>query len=877
MSQITDINNNDGFTFGQTYEWEILFGSGSDSSSAAATNSVGDSDGNYVLAAADMPNRGQVGNRWLRVSTRLTDALGFETDFIYTRQLTDINTVFDITVVVPSGNQNFATGHELTVSIKTLTDGNGITDNGGTIFYQWQGCRPGVTANCESLVSVITNLTANVYTLSTNSWSSNYDRIRVSVQFVDGLGFPDSAMQTPPEIVNGDTQGTAQITLSGQNIVDRVVENAAAGNIVTATFQPISDLGASNSFFRNQTADRNQRRNFATGADIDPYTYTYRWLSRDGSELAIGNSNTYTLSATDATSINIGLPPRVEITVADVFGYTTAFEFNIGGEQAFVSVTLESGTLSASITPNSILMTNSDGRYWVSFPSNTDVAVPVDGDGNVNPNFALSQDDAGNRLTAPQRGLTASPDASGATLTRPWARFVITYNRSKGLPTRHTVISKPLRYLGIDTAKSSLGLEFGALTVGATASANISQVTNILGAAIGSRELTYQWQYRTATTPIVWATIPSATGQTYTIGRVIPDNNATHMRVVGIDATDNNVTIFGPDESGLVLERAPTGALQLEERESRTGAWGMDGNDYVRNNNAGAEVALGSLVDANGISVITYQWQQSNNAGSTWSNIVANTLAVDTGFGPQNVRYNPIPGELNGGNLQLRALATVTDELGEKYSYTVVADDGSPLAVTDTPLANGGRIQLLNQTHPRPNGTVLLRVGIGANPPPQDINGFLRATFFVQGVDAAGTKTTVTTAITATTSQAEYRFPADSFVWKGTHVSISYSVVIIDGYGFIQELNASNAESLPTPASGGILSANPIAADATVSVVFTGITDNNGFTTPTVVANSVTYAWRSPAGHTTTSSIYVLTAEDVTMLRSVQFSVTVKI
>ncbi|TVZ40655.1 putative Ig domain-containing protein [Alteromonadaceae bacterium 2753L.S.0a.02] len=646
------ITDADGFG-SVTYQWQRSTDGSTWSDIGSATNA------SYTLTDADVGN-------FVRVTASYTDNQGTAETPISSSS-GSISGINDAATISFSGTET-----EDQILSASITDADGF----GVVTYQWQRSTDG------SIWSDIASATNASYTL-TDADVGNF--IRVTASYTDNQGTAETPISSTSGLITG-INDTASISFSGTETEDQILSStitdadgfgavnyqwqrstdgstwsdiasatnasytltdADVGNFVRVTASytdnqgtaetPISSASglitgindtASISFSGTETEDQILS---ATVTDADGFSaVSYQWQrSSDGStwtDISSATNASYTL-----TDADVGNFVRVTASYTDNQGTAEAPISSSSGSItgindtatiSFSGTETEDQTLSATITD-----TDGFGAVNYQWQRSTDGSTWSDIASATNANYTLNDTDVGNSIR-----VTASYTDNQGTTETP-------VSSASGLIT------------GInDTASISFS---GTETEDQILSSTITD-------ADGFGSVTYQWQR--STDGSIWSDIASATNANYTL----TDADVGNFIRVTASYTDNQGTAETPISaaSGLITGVNDTASINFSGTEAED------------------QILSATITDADGFSVVAYQWQRSSD-GSNWINIASATEA------------NYTLSDADVGNY-VRVTANFTDDQGTLES-PISTSSALVTGINDTP-------QLLN---PLPDQTAL--------------------------------------------------------------------------------------------------------------------------------------------------------------------------
>ncbi|HEY7987518.1 MAG TPA: calcium-binding protein, partial [Methylophilaceae bacterium] len=585
----------------------------------------------YTLAEA------QVG-KLIRVKASYTDGHGtLENTFsTATTAVANVNDAPTGAVIVAGT----ATQNQVLTASNTLADIDGL----GTITYQWQSSPDGSTW------TNISGATAATFTLTDTQVGK---QVRVTASYTDAHGTAESVSSSATAtIVNVNDTPTGSVTVSGtttQNQVLTASNTLADGDgLGTVSYQWQSspngttwtNIGGAtaSTFTLTETQVGKQVRAVAsytdghgtlesvnstatsaianvndaptgavsitgsasqsqvltasnTLADLDGLgTITYQWQSSPNgttwTNISGATASTFTLTATQ-----VGKQVRVVASYTD--GHSTAESVASSGTTAVSGVnSLPTGTvtISGTVTQNQLLTAGN-------------TLADADGLGTIAYQWQSSAD-SGSTWTNIS-GATASTYTLAEAQVGKLVRVTASYTDGHG-----TAESKS------STATAAVAnindTPTGTVTVAGTVTQNqILTASNTLADADGLGTITYQWQ--SSPDGSTWTNISGATASTFTLTET---QVGKQVRAVA-SYTDGH----GTSES---VNSTATSAV-ANVNDAPTGAVSVSGTP-IQNQ---VLAASNTLVDADGLGTITYQWQSSPD-GSAWTNISGATAAIFT-------------------------------------------------------------------------------------------------------------------------------------------------------------------------------------------------------------------------------------------------------
>ena len=419
-------------------------------------------------------------------------------------------------------------------------------------------------------------------------------------------------------------------------------------------------------------------------------------------------------------------------------------------------------------------------------------------------------------------GMTYDVPATYASPPRPYLRMRLSYTHTDAAIGARNAVSPPIRVAGVESGTISFALN-GAPAVGGVATVNVSEMVDILGLAVLTQNLTYQWYNGDGTD---WNTIDTnGDGASYTIVATDFDNTNRQLSL----QVEDPAGLGGPyNPSPIDLQRDTTGNLVIDASPLSVGA-------TITANTSG-------LIDENGEGTYTYAWYYVRDGGTpeVISGASDNTLVI---------------GSVPNGNVALSVIVSVThtDALGFESVLS-----GVERALTDS--ASSGALAVASESV-RAGGQLTADVSRIA-----DNNGIGTYTYQWQRWPASGSGWEDISSAT----DATYTLPASN--WNA-RPSVRVSVVHTDGLRYLFTITsppfAINQNPNGTPQLEVVNNVTPIAG-TTVRAVTTGITDSNNENTAGT-GGAFTYEWQESSGTAKggqTSRDYILTADDVTAINN---------
>jgi len=702
-----------------SYQWQQSADSGT-----TWTNITG------ATLATFTPNDAQVGGL-VRVRVNYTDNRG-QTESVTSLATTAIVNVNDL----PTGTLTITgaptEGQVLTADTSTVADEDGL----GPFSYQWQ-------QSADSGTTWTNIATATQATFTPNDAQVN-QLVRVQVSYTDLRG--------AAEVVTSGATAAIANTNDPPVGVPTIAGTPTEGQTLTADPSGITDEDG-----------------------LGPFTYQWQ-QSLDGTTWSnIGGATQATFTPDDP---HVGQQIRVRVvyldgrgTVQTVFSTATTAITNVND--------LPGGTVSITGTPT-------EGQVLTA---NTGSITDADGLGPFTYQWQQSTNGTTWNDIATATQATFTPDDAQVGQQ---VRVQVFYTDNRG--TNETVTSTGTTAIGnVNDLPIGTPTVTGTPTEGQVLTADTSGITD----ADGLGPFSYEWQQFNGTT---WTAISGANQSTFTpddaqVGRTL------RVRVLYTDLRGaNEVTVSAPTAAIANINDAPAGTVTITGTATEESPLAV--------NTAG-------LTDADGLGPFSYQWQQSADNGTTWTNIIeatADTFTPDDAQVGQLVRVQVSYTDGRGtaetvNSTPTAAIISINDDPTGTVTITGTATEESALTVDTTGLADADDL----------------------------------GTFSYQWQQSADNGTTWTN-ITGET--ANTFTPDDAQVGQQVRVQVSYT----DGQGTAETVNSTPTAAVTSvndaPTGLPTITGTPT-EDQVLTVGTGGIADADGLST-------FSYQWQQSADNGTT-------------------------
>lgn len=129
--------------------------------------------------------------------------------------------------------------------------------------------------------------------------------------------------------------------------------------------------------------------------------------------------------------------------------------------------------------------------------------------------------------------------------------------------------------------------------------------------------LLYQWQQKSPGTS-TWVTVPGATQPTYTTPTLNAVDDATYYRVLVYTVSPSQQQ-YAPGTNGVEINMVPATIILVSQQLNENYAVSIGGTIQMEHRTT---LSGGAADVESNVNTINYQWQVSNDSGSTWNNVV---------------------------------------------------------------------------------------------------------------------------------------------------------------------------------------------------------------------------------------------------------------
>ena len=519
----------------------------------------------YTLVAEDLPlNDGIMpfldsgDSMWVQLLVSLRgDTFGFANDTIFIADSTiSVARTFESPTLAILTGDTLGRDDVLEADISALDvdAGYGYGPNADGVSYRWFGKDASGGGERE-----ISGVTGSTFTLTTG-WDLQNVAVEMRPDFTDIFGRLFSTLYA------GATYPLAAVS----------VETSGNGRVVVIAEDGMFGAGATLSLSAEELFDVNN--NAANAGAVSAIS----WGLRGGTPT---DGETYTVTDADVSDGGI---IEASFTYTDGLGYSL--------------------TLTAEL--NSVIF----AQLQLPAPENSIVTTrlmdPLNVMASTTPTFQWYQGGRGgfeaisgatsSNYIAPQSSASFDP-------ARPFLVVSVDYQLNTEAGGGMTfAMSPPLRFRGVPAIKRTsgggdntiLGLDAAPeLPVGTERTALFRNLENILGFALVSNELRYQWQKSEAYNTHPYVDIPGATLATYLVDSAEIDADAPFLRVVGYDRASLYLGPLTQDGGGENIDRGTginnsfSGTLSIVVTDS--GAFSGNVNRFI---------------DRNGLGTLTYRW-----------------------------------------------------------------------------------------------------------------------------------------------------------------------------------------------------------------------------------------------------------------------------
>jgi len=348
------------------------------------------------------------------------------------------------------------------------------------------------------------------------------------------------------------------------------------------SFLTISSQPADVSIISGQTATFS-----VTAASTDDVPLEYQWeeSSDNGSTWTtmIGETNaTLSLSGIQTPAGNTGYQYRVQVSS------TSAVNTPLTSDVAILTVTQGSITVDTQLT-NQTVNEGTDATFTVAMSTNSGLSITY---------LWERSDDQGSTWTAVAGETSSSLTVSGTTYADDNDDYYRVTGSIPGLGSvvANAVILTVQRTLAIDTQPTDQTVY------------DTQNVTFSVATTVSSGTATYQWQESTDSGS-TWTPITGAVNNSYTISNVATSASGNQYRVVvSLVGSAGDIT---SNAASLTVNVRPTIAIVSQPQ------------DQTRYQPDAANFTV--TANASDASVVTYQWEKSDDNGNTWTPLVGET------------------------------------------------------------------------------------------------------------------------------------------------------------------------------------------------------------------------------------------------------------